>query len=61
MPTIFTFFNTRDLYSKSGVPNLGYMYPQGYICLSEGVHLRLAIEKKYIYIIFVSKYLYTYQ
>jgi len=22
------------------------MYPQGYICLSEGVHLRLAIEEK---------------
>ena len=31
---------------KAGVPNLGYMYPQGYICLSEGVHLRLAIEEK---------------
>jgi len=22
------------------------MYPQGYICLSEGVHLRLAIDDK---------------
>jgi len=22
-----------------GVPNLGYMYPWGYICLCEGVHL----------------------
>jgi len=29
--------------SSSEVPNLGY------ICLSEGVHLRLAIEEKYIY------------
>jgi len=28
------------------VPNLGYMYPQVYICLSEGVHLRLAVEGK---------------
>jgi len=27
---------------STGVPNLGYMYRQGYICLSEGVHLRLA-------------------
>jgi len=25
------------------------MYPQGYICLSEGVHLRLAIEEKSIF------------
>jgi len=33
---------------KSEVPNLGYMYPQGYIFLSEGVHLRLAIEEKNI-------------
>jgi len=32
--------------SIAGVPNLGYTYPQGYICLSEGVHLRLAIEEK---------------
>jgi len=32
--------------SSSGDPNLGYMYPQGYICLFEGVHLRLAIEEK---------------
>jgi len=32
----FDFFPIR-----AGVPNLGYMYPQGYISLSEGVHLRL--------------------
>jgi len=32
---------------KAGVPNLGYMYPKGHICLSEGVNLRLSIEKKY--------------
>jgi len=35
------------------VPNLGYVYPWGYVCLSEGVHLRLAIEGKiYEYIYF---------
>jgi len=34
---------------KAEVPNLGYMYPQGYIFLSEGVHLRLAIEEKSIF------------
>jgi len=28
---------------RAEVPNLGYMYPKGYICLSERVHLRLAI------------------
>jgi len=33
---------------RAGVPNLRYMYPQGYICLSEGVHLRMAIRAKYI-------------
>jgi len=40
------------------------MYPQVYIFLSEGVHLRLAREEKNIfraYILFISKYLYIYQ
>jgi len=41
------------------------MYPQGYICLSAGVDLRLAIEDKntvYLgYILFISKYLYIHQ
>jgi len=37
------------------------MHPQACISLSEGVHLRLAIEVKFIYISFISKYLYTYQ
>jgi len=32
--------------SITEVTNLGYMCPQGYICLPEGVHLRLAIEEK---------------
>jgi len=35
--------------SNPAVPNLGYMYPQGYICLSEVVHLRLAIGDKNIF------------
>ena len=25
--------------SKTGVPKLGYMHPQGYICTLQGVHL----------------------
>jgi len=52
-----------NYYFRSGVPNLGYMYLQGYICLSEGVHLRLTIdEKMYLSIIWpISKYLYTNQ
>jgi len=42
--------------SGAGVPNMGYMYPWGYIWLSEGVHLRLAIEgKNYIYMLFIFK------
>jgi len=36
------------------------MYPQGYIFLSERVHLRLAEDEKYIHILFISKYLYIY-
>ena len=46
--------------SKAGVPNLGYMYPQGYIFLSEGVHLRLAIEEKYIFTYYLFPNIYTY-
>jgi len=42
----------------AGVPNLGCMYPQGYICLSESVHLRLAIdEKMYLHIIYFQIFL----
>jgi len=36
--------------SSAEVSNLGYMYPWRYICLSEGVHLRLEIEQKYIFL-----------
>jgi len=44
-------------------PTWGTCTPYGYTCLSEGVLLRLTIEEKYIfiYISFISKYLYIYQ
>jgi len=45
---------------RAGVPKLGYMYPQGYICLSEGVHLRLAIRENVFKYNF-STCLYLYQ
>jgi len=35
--------------SSTGVPELGYMYPEWYICLCEGVHLMLTIEGKNVY------------
>ena len=38
--------------TKAGLPNLRYMYPEGCICLSEGVHVRLAIEGGNIFNIF---------
>jgi len=48
-----TAIERNALYFSSGVPNLGYMYPWGYICLSEGVHLRLAIEGKiYLHVVY---------
>ena len=45
---------------RTGVPNLGYMYPQGYISLSEEVHLGLAIEEKSIFICYLFLNIYTY-
>jgi len=50
----------RDL----DAPNWSTCTPRliGCICLSEGVHVRLAIEgKKYVYILFISKYSYIHQ
>jgi len=35
--------------ARTGVPNLGDMYPQGYICLPEGVHLRFSMEEQNIF------------
>jgi len=45
---------------RTGVANLGYMHPQGYISLSEGVHLRLAIQEKSIFICYLFPNIYTY-
>jgi len=54
-------FTTKALKClKPGVPNLGYMYPLGYICLSEGGNLRLAIEGKNIFICCLFSNIYTY-
>ena len=52
----------RELFkpSKAEVPNLGYMYPQGYICLYEGVHLRLSIENKNVFAYYLFPNIYTY-
>jgi len=54
------YLRTNSAASKSGVPNLGYMYPQGYICLSEGVHLRLAEDEKNIFTYYLFPNIYTY-
>jgi len=32
---------------------MGYFYRQEYICLSQGVHLRLPIERKNIFILYI--------
>jgi len=44
-------------------PTWGICTPYGYTCLSEGVLLKLAMEEKciFIFISFISKYLYIYQ
>jgi len=46
--------------SNPRVPNLGYMCPQGYICLSEEVHLRLAIEDKNLFTYYLFPNIYAY-
>jgi len=45
-----TLTNALAYSPKAGVPKLGYMYPSGYICLSERVHLRLAVEGENMFI-----------
>ena len=40
---------------RPGVANLGYMYPWGYICLSKGVYLRIAIERENIFIYYLFR------
>jgi len=36
------------------------MHPHGYICQSEGVHLGLAIEEKYIFTYYLFPNIYAY-
>jgi len=45
--------------SLTEVPNLGYMYPQGYIFRSEELHLRLSIDEKYIFAYLLFPNIYT--
>jgi len=50
----------KELTFKAEVPDLGYMYPLGYICLSRGVQLRLTIEDKYVFAYLLFPNIYTY-
>jgi len=45
---------------KPGVPKRGYVYPLGYICLSNGVNLKLAIEGKYMFTYYSFPIIYAY-
>jgi len=54
-----TWIVSRCKTTRAGVPNLGYIYPQGYICLSEGVHLRLATEEKNIFTYYLFPNIHT--
>ena len=45
---------------EHAVPNPGHMHPHEYICLSKGVHLRLAIEEKSIFTYYLFPNSYTY-
>lgn len=51
----------RSKQFRTEVPNLGYMYPTGYNCLSVGVHSMLAIENKIYLSLFITIYLHIYQ
>jgi len=53
-------FHYHLYFLRSGVPNLGYMYPLGYICLSEGVHWRLLLEEQNISAYNLFPNIYTY-
>jgi len=57
--TFFVIIIPENLSLYSRVSNLGYMYPQGYICLSEGVHLRLSEDVKYISTYYLFPTIYT--
>jgi len=44
---------------RTGVPNLGYMYPHEFICLSQGVHLMISIEEQNIFAYNIVPNIYT--
>jgi len=50
---MFARFPPEESWLRSAAPNLGYMHPYGYICLSERVHLGLTLEGKNIADIFI--------
>jgi len=43
-----------------GIPKLGCMHPLGYICRSEGVHLKLTIEGKNMFIYYSFSIIYAF-
>jgi len=45
---------------SAGVLKQGYMYPEGYVCLSEGVYLRLIIEGKNMFTYYSFRNIYRY-
>jgi len=58
--TFFCLFHSSFSWSITGVPNLGYMYPQGPFSLSEGVHLRPAEDEKNVFTYYLFPNIYTY-
>jgi len=46
--------------ANPGVPNLGYMYPQGYICLSEGVRVKVSNRRESVFAYYLFPNIYTY-
>jgi len=54
------YFNMYTLPPSAGVLKQGYMYPEGYVCLSEGVYLRLIIEGKNMFTYYSFRNIYRY-
>ena len=46
-------------YSRPGVPSLGDMNPETHICFSKGVHLRLAVENKIVFMYYLFSNIYV--
>jgi len=51
---------THSRFSTPGIPNMEYMYPEGYICPSEGVYLRLATKGKNLLMYYLFPNLHTF-